>query len=52
MTKAYDLARRRFGEGPYPMHLRVKAGNFLIRRGYSIDLSRKITCQAWPGDDE
>ena len=50
--KAYDLARRRFGEGPYPMPLRMKAGHFLIRRGYSIDLYRTITCQAWPGDDE
>lgn len=50
--EAYELARRRFGEGPYAMPLRMKAGNFLIRRGYSIDLARKITSQTWPTDEE
>ena len=50
-TEAYDLARRRFGNGPYPMPLRVKAGNFLIRRGYSIDLVRRITTDQWPEEE-
>lgn len=51
-NEAYDLARRRFGQGPYPMPLRMKAGNFLIRRGYSIDLARRITGNEWPEEQQ
>jgi regulatory protein len=50
--EAYALAQRRYGVGPYPMPLRMKAGNFLIRRGYSIDLARKITGNTWPGEED
>lgn len=46
--EAYALARRRYGEGPYPYDRRAKIGNFLIRRGYGLDLVRKITGQNWP----
>lgn len=50
--EAYDLARRRFGQGPYAMPLRMKAGNFLIRRGFSIDLARRITSSPWPEEEQ
>lgn len=49
--EAYGLARRKFGPGPYPRDVQIKAGNFLIRRGYSIDLARRITSSPWPDED-
>ena len=42
LAKAFDLAERKFGEGPYQMPLRNKVFNTLLRRGFSFDVSKKV----------
>jgi regulatory protein len=42
LAKGFDLAERKFGEGPYQMPLRNKVFNTLLRRGFSFDVSKKV----------
>lgn len=42
LSKGFDLAERKFGEGPYAMPLRNKVFNTLLRRGFSFDVSKRV----------
>lgn len=39
---AYDLAERKFGEGPYAREVGTKVFNLLLRRGFSYDQAKKV----------
>ena len=42
LGSAYDLAERKFGEGPYSRDIGTKVFNLLLRRGFSFDQAKKV----------
>lgn len=42
LASAYDLAERKFGQGPYARDVGTKVFNLLLRRGFSFDQAKKV----------